>query len=334
MYKKLTKIFVFALLLTHLIIEAETKSIAILVDKGWIGERAFALRIKSACENLDWKATILNSNSSLASFQKFNWILTLTPNTFHFKKKSNYLVLFDPENHYFRSKNYLKSIFSNYYGYITTYTDHGSIRTFRKKNRLRIYPNPWYPTAQYRPFAEVSPRFLFYFIGQWGNRCHDLKYKILQELLANQNYTQFFGNPVHGQLHKDAYKGSIPFTSESVQEQIFDCGVCLVLHSDIHINHEIPSGRIFEAAAAGAVIISDMNPFVKKYFGDSVLYVDHTKSGNEMFAEIDAHMRWILDHEEEAKQLAIRSYEIFTNQFLLEQQLLEFDSWHQSHSKK
>lgn len=279
-----------------LTMEAEIKSIGVIVFKEWRGEYSFALRIKSACENLGWNAKILTPDSFSTSFQKFDWVLTLVPTTKCLGKDfPNYLVLFDPENHYFEEKVCLKSGFCDYFGYIATFKNHTSIRSAEQLKPVRIYPNPWYPTAQYRPFQEVSPNYLFFFIGQWGNRLKDIEYKVLQKELANQYYTNFFGNPGHGVLYERVYKGEIPYTSESIQDRIFDCGVCLVLHSDIHIKHEIPSGRIFEAAAAASVIISDMNPFVKKHFGDSVLYIDHTKSGELMFAEIDAHMRWILD---------------------------------------
>jgi glycosyltransferase involved in cell wall biosynthesis len=66
------------------------------------------------------------------------------------------------------------------------------------------------------------------------------------------------------------------------------------------------------------VIISDKHPFAEKYFGDSVLYIDTTKSADEIFQAIDAHMQWILAHPEEAKELARRSHQIFCEQFTLE----------------
>jgi spore maturation protein CgeB len=81
---------------------------------------------------------------------------------------------------------------------------------------------------------------------------------------------------------------------------------------------DCPSARIFEAAAASSVIISDELPFTQKHFGDSVLYVDTTQSAEEMFRTIDGHVKWILSHPQEAQELARRSHQIFCEKFALE----------------
>ena len=81
---------------------------------------------------------------------------------------------------------------------------------------------------------------------------------------------------------------------------------------------DCPSARIFEAAAASSIIISDELPFTKKHFGDSVLYVDTTRSAEEMFRTINAHMQWIFAHQGEAEAMARRSHQIFCEKFALE----------------
>ena len=103
-----------------------------------------------------------------------------------------------------------------------------------------------------------------------------------------------------------------------------------MLHSESHHKYKIPSGRIFEAVAASAVVITDRNPFVMEHFGDSLLYIDQTLSGDEMFNQIDAHVMWIQNHPEEALEMAKRAHQIFEEKFLLEQQLLQFDEFHRS----
>ena len=145
--------------------------------------------------------------------------------------------------------------------------------------------------------------------------------------MSEEKYTHFFGIAKNGLEYGEAYKGSIAQQSNSVSDKIHEIGICLVLHSDLHIQNAIPSGRIFEAAAASAIIISDKNPFVDRYFKDSVLYIDQKKSGEEMFSQIDAHVNWIFSNLEKAQKMAKRSYQIFIEQFLLEKQLLRFNKW-------
>jgi hypothetical protein len=289
-----------------------------------------ACRIKAAGENLGWNVTLLDSGALTYPKKKFDWILTLTADCVKKMRRfnsCNYLAIFDPCNHVFSKDFYLSGQFAHYDGYVKTFK--GSL-SFRGEEVSNVYPMAWYPSAQYRAYREFSPQKLFYFVGQWGDRCHDVKYKTLQRLLSEQDYTCFFGSPEWGTQYASAYRGEISYAAESIQDEIAKMGICLVLHSDIHIRHQIPSGRIFEAAASPSVIISDMNPFVQQHFGDSVLYVDQTASAEEIFRQIDAYVHWILTHPEEAKQMAARSHKIFCEKFLLEQQLLQFDKWHQS----
>lgn len=317
-------VMVFCILSIHL----SAHSIGVLYNADWRGEHAFALRLKGAGQNLGWKVTLLDVKSPSCIPLGMDWILTLTPDAFVANRSyPNYLVLFDPINHYFDTAYWLSHRWAKYHGYLKTFSQ--LVHHEQGKGGL-IYPDAWYPTVQFRPYERVSLKKLFYFVGQWGNRCIERKYRALETLLSRRDYMCFFGNPKYGMQYCGAYKGEVPYECGSIQEMISQLGVCLVLHSDIHIAHQIPSGRIFEAAASSAVIISDQNPFVQKYFGDSVLYVDQTQSGKEMFAQIDGHMQWILTHQEEALEMARRSYEIFQKHFLLEEQLLRFSQWQQT----
>jgi phosphoglycerol transferase len=98
-------------------------------------------------------------------------------------------------------------------------------------------------------------------------------------------------------------------------------GVALVLHSGSHLRSHTITSRIFEAAAASCVIICDEHKFVKDNFGDSVLYIDVTKSPEEIFKQIDTHMQWILANPEKAIELARRSHKIFVDNFTLEKEV-------------
>lgn len=303
-------------------------SIVLLIRNDFRGEREFAERIKIACRNLRWKAEIFDISSFKSCDLQCDWMLTLAPGKTCCSSQKDYLILFDPVYHYFDSEGHLKQNYLKYDGYLTTYQDTDLLLEDIKHKKERFYCKRWYPTVQYRPYKEVIPKYLFYFIGQWGDRYEDVRYLTLQDKLAQKKYTNFFGNPLIGKSYGTAFRGAIEYDGESVLDRISEAGVCLVLHSKSHLQYGIPSGRIFEAAAASAVIISDLNPFVIKQFGHSVFYVDENLSGEEMFEQIDAHMTWIQNHPEEALEMARRAHDIFEEKFLLERQLLDFAKFH------
>lgn len=309
--------------------QEETPSICLIIRKYYRGEREFAERVRIAGERLNWKVKISDIHSFQSAHCHYDWILTLVPGKEFSFRYNDYLILFDPVNHYFNKDGRLNKKYQGYDGYLTTYENTDLLSEDIEKKE-QFYPKRWYPTAHYRPYRKVTPTRLFYFIGNWGDRLFNQRYLIMQRALAQTNYVHIFGNPAVGKSYGKAFKGTINHDGESVINTISEMGVCLVLHSEIHIEHEIPSGRIFEAAAASAVIISDLNPFVMKHFGDAVLYVDQALSGEEMFKQIDAHMAWIQNHPEEALNMAQRAYQIFEENFLLENQLKDFSDFRES----
>jgi len=105
-----------------------------------------------------------------------------------------------------------------------------------------------------------------------------------------------------------------------------ECGIVLILHSETHLKGNAPTGRIFEAAAASCVVISDRHPFVIQEFGDSVLYIDQDESAEEMARQIESHLGWIQSHPAAAQEMAEKCHRIFEERFTLEQQLLRLQT--------
>lgn len=309
------------------------RRICLIINDEFRGEREFAQRVKIACKNLNWELKICDKFPSERISRHYHWILTLVPKVLPYTLSNNYLVLFDPIHHYFEPNGDLHKNFFNYCGYLATYQNTERLSKELASRGQALYPKPWYPTSYYRPYQKVSPTRLFYFLAVWGNRA-STRYLTLQNKLAQTDYANLFGRPEDGKDYGDAFRGAIKYDGKSVIECIGQAGVCLVLHSHAHLQHGIPSGRIFEALAASAVIISDLNPFVIEYFGDSVLYIDESVSGEEMFEQIDAHMMWIKQHPEEALEMAKEAHDIFEKHFLLEDQLLDFDKFVESESQK
>lgn len=118
------------------------------------------------------------------------------------------------------------------------------------------------------------------------------------------------------------YQYSIPFDGFSILKEINDCGICLVLSSDIHRRAGAATNRTYEACAAGAVMISDDNPFMLRYFKDAALFIQYNKRDpQDTFNQLMEKYEWIVSHKEEALKLAKRAQQIFREHFTMDGQL-------------
>lgn len=118
------------------------------------------------------------------------------------------------------------------------------------------------------------------------------------------------------------YQYSIPFDGFSILNEINDCGICLVLSSDIHRRAGAATNRTYEACAAGAVIISDDNEFMLHYFKDAALFIEYNKENpKDTFEQIMEKYQWIVTHKDEALKLAKRAQEVFCQMFSVDEQL-------------
>jgi hypothetical protein len=197
-----------------------------------------------------------------------------------------------------------------------------AFRQFMASSGRKFFASPGYLSSRRTSFAATPKTKLFFCGDNWDDRKNEVYFK-LWRALSDTGYFEAYGpqdswkDPLTQQPIK-AYEGRLPSTADAIYDKMLECGISLVIHGRIHMEGDCPSARIFEAAAASNVIISDELPFTQKHFGDSVLYVDTTKSAEEMFRTIDGHIRWILSHPQEAQELARRSHQIFCEKFALE----------------
>lgn len=130
------------------------------------------------------------------------------------------------------------------------------------------------------------------------------------------------------------YQYSIPFDGFSILNEINKCGICLVLSSDIHRRAGAATNRTYEACAAGAVIISDDNEFMKYYFKDAALFIEYNKNNpQDTFAQIMEKYNWIIEHKSEALEMAKKAQEIFLEHFSADNQLHKIVNKHYSRFK-
>ncbi|MDE2410456.1 MAG: hypothetical protein KGM18_01640 [Sphingomonadales bacterium] len=119
------------------------------------------------------------------------------------------------------------------------------------------------------------------------------------------------------------YRGEIPFDAgQALIKTINGTGVALTISSNVHQKSAIMTNRIFESAAAGAVIIADRNAFVERHFGDSVFMVDNEGDAGETYRQIKQVLAEVRRDPERAYDMAVRSQQIYLEKFSLDRRLL------------
>jgi hypothetical protein len=80
-----------------------------------------------------------------------------------------------------------------------------------------------------------------------------------------------------------------------------NAGVCLALHSPIHVHAQTYTNRIAEAAAAGALLITDKISVIEDIFADSIFTINTKQSDEMVFNEIRTIVDWINKNPNEAR---------------------------------
>lgn len=117
----------------------------------------------------------------------------------------------------------------------------------------------------------------------------------------------------------EGYRGSLPFDGRTIIEKIAESGACLVFSSDAHMRSGIMSNRLFEAMAAGAVVIGDEHSFIPAAIGGNFICVPSSLPTNERAELIGDALRRFSRHPQEAVTLAsaaqqslLKSYHLCT----------------------
>jgi hypothetical protein len=192
-------------------------------------------------------------------------------------------------------------------------------RPLREGPLFRIYPTVSGPLLE----PTLGDQRLFYAGMNWERlNKKPGRHVGLLGLLDQGDELRLYGPKTYGgvevwQGYKN-YLGPIPFDGISVVRLINQAGISLVLSSDAHSQAEMMSSRIFESAAAGAVIICNENPFARRHFGNSLLYIDTTLPASETYRQVQSHLAWIKSEPERALEMARQSQCIFRDNFRLD----------------
>lgn len=172
-------------------------------------------------------------------------------------------------------------------------------------------------------------RKLFYVGVNFERSLDKMRYGTLLEKLDKSGRLEIYGpKEVFGKANLwagfDSYQGEIPFDGHTILKKINQAGVCLALNSPMHNDANAVSNRTYEAAAAGAVIISDDNEFVHKYFGNSVFYLDRDMSEEDASIRIMEILEWVNENWEKAYDMACRAQQAFLEKLTLDVMTDEF----------
>lgn len=172
------------------------------------------------------------------------------------------------------------------------------------------------------PFTTV-----FYCGTQWDARRTSYPFERLYGWLDQHGLLKVYG-PEQIWRHKLPNSWCGLLKADRVVNAISECGIALVLHSEGHMRSGAPTSRIFESAAANAVIISDRHPFVVKHFSHCVLFLDEQLPAS-LEQQMQQHLQWIHTHPIDASRM-VHTAHLIANQWNLFHQLDALANFHSS----
>ncbi len=194
-----------------------------------------------------------------------------------------------------------------------------SNRPMREGPLFRFYPTLSGPILE----PTLGDQRLFYAGMNWEKSANRPgRHDGLLGLLDEGKDLRIYGPKIYGGVEVwkgfKNYVGPIPFDGVSVVRLINQAGISLVLSSQAHSQSEMMSSRIFESSAAGAVIICNENPFARRHFGDSLLYIDTTLPAKETYRQVQSNLAWIKSEPAKALEMAKKAQGIFRENFRLD----------------
>lgn len=324
----------------------------LVVWHGGFGEAEAVERLKIAAKNINIDLRVIQDNGSLQHSLKINnpvevaikifkpdFVLSLEENLPYYEGAPNYMVLSHGIEDYIKynetdGPEFINSHFVQFDALLPSFSNIELLKTVYEKSGKKYFGMPWYYSVYKTDRMTAIPHKLYYSGGSlWDKTRSSDKYIDVYKKLDQSGYFVVSG-PVHIWQHlSQSAIGLLPFDGVAVIDAIHDAGIELILHDKSHFDAAAPTSRIFEAAAANVVIISDKHSFIINNFGDNVLYIDVEQDAITIFNQINSHMQWIMSHPSESQQMAANCNAIFKDKFSLEQQFLNliamsFDARH------
>jgi Glycosyl transferases group 1 len=317
----------------------------ILILYSGIPELEWIKRIERACHHLEWKCSSLfcgnfpieelglkpaDPDKIAQCIEKIDpdFTISLWDNKIFSNHCPNYLCITGGTMRFHRPEIDISEIF-NFNGILYSTEEIDFLKGFFLASGKEFRSIKWYPSCENTEFKELIFKKLFCCGNAWGENREGEEYKKLFSLLDQREWLAVYGPKERWAFVSNSAKGFLPVDGISIRKAIQEAGIALVIHSNWHLDVGAPSSRIFEAAAASAIIISDKHPFIIKEFGDSVLYFDQNQSGENMYQQIAEHIESILSHPTEATEMAKRAHQIFIDKYTLEDQLKNLSDFYE-----
>ena len=324
-----------------------------------IGESLLYERIKQAAKNNGWNVigvclpedlalSFATRHFFLVAINLVNWVYKPKFN-FHSTHHSNttpygYNIMYInmPNEHIIDLNGDFKKRFrhlANYDAYVDLYSIlHGSnpllLHALSLHNNKNAAVLPIYFAVNYMPYSPAKHEQINIVGSLWGCNRESLRVFSVIKKLAKENLLVAYGLKSFFKPLGCSYKGQIEEKIDEKTEKndgLFNIqkkyGISLALHSLEHTIDGIPTNRVVEAISAGSIVISDNHPFIKKYFGNTVLYFDAFAQPDEMYDQIRNHVQWIRNNPEEAEKKAKAAYDIFNEHFTMEKSLLKVNDF-------
>ena len=292
-----------------------------------VAETELAQRISLAANRLGWAAAEVRTAAEIKAFRP-DFTIALHNNSPKLAEFPTYGCMWNPPSFFEGTEKYVKHVLT-YDGYLTS-----SKAIDRWLHHLlyatpkRFFTAPFYtscPKTVYQPPNLDAPRLMYL-----GSNWDGARFPTLFTGLDAQDYMTVYGNPDGWKHLKHSYRGSLAYDGESVLRSLNQAGVGLCLHRSEHRDFALPSMRIFEIVASGAIAICGEHPFIRSRFGDTVLYLDPEASAPEQIDRISELMEWIQSNPQAAIEKSAQAHQIFLEHFSLEKLLLDLVLYHQA----
>lgn len=280
-----------------------------------VAETELSRRIYRAAMNLGWQAAEVFTSKEIQSFAP-DFVIALHNNSPKLTEFPTYGCMWNPPSFFEGTEPFVKNVLT-YDGYLVS-----SPVVERWLNQLLIntpkicFQAPFYTSCSARGYR--SPDLTHPQLVYLGSNWDEPRFRDLFERLDALPWMQVYGSAAGWNYLQSAYRGTLPFDGESVFKTLHQAGIGLCLHREEHCKTALPSMRIFEIVASGAIAICGEHPFIRDTFGDTVLYLDTTLSAVEQAEQIAGHLEWIHHHPKEAIERSKQAHAIFSERYTLE----------------
>ncbi|MBT2298872.1 glycosyltransferase [Variovorax paradoxus] len=228
-------------------------------------------------------------------------------------------AMWSPPKFYSEDQRRIKSILS-YDGYligsshVAQFIDALEFSTGVSKPRSDVL---FLPTSLSTTF-EARPASNAYGLAYIGVHWDGLRHNGLLALLDEAERINIYGPTESWTDYPRSYRGTVSFDGAAVLGTLARHGIALCIHKEEHRRADTPSMRLFEAAAAGCLIIADEIPFARRILGDTAFYIDMHDSAEANAARVIEIVDWANQNPALAAAMAARSHAILRDTYSLE----------------